>query len=116
VAAQLVTLTASAQALCNTMLGIGRGNAHLALRLDEARLQVGPLISEGIHYGVLAALTSVGSHYDGIDFEAVGQGYALKKSDYDILAISKAVVRGVEALACKVSAAAIHAQHQSPDA
>jgi len=88
----------------------------LALRLDEARLQVGPLISEGIHYGVLAALTSVGSHYDGIDFEAVGQGYALKKSDYDILAISKATVRGVEALACKVSATAICAQHQSPNA
>ena len=98
------------------MLGIGRGNAHLALRLDEARLQVGPLISEGIHYGVLAALTSIVLHYDGVDFEAIGQGYALKKSDYDILAISKAAVRGVEALACKVSAPAIRAQHQSPNA
>ena len=98
------------------MLGVGRGNAQLVLHLDKVRLQVGPLISEGIHYGVLAALTSVGSHYDGVDFEAVGQGYALKKSDYDILAISKATVCGVEALACKVSAIAIRSQHQSPDA
>ena len=93
------------------MLGVGRGNAQLVLHLDKVRLQVGPLISEGIHYGVLAALTSVGSHYDGIDFEAVGQGYALKKSDYDILAISKATVCGVEALACKVLATTIRAQH-----
>ena len=67
-AAQLVTLTASAQALCNIVLGIGQGNAQLTLRLDEAHLQVPPLISKGIHYGVLAALTSVGSHYDGVDF------------------------------------------------
>ena len=110
-----MTLTASTQALCNTLLGVDRGNAQLALHLDKARLQVGPLISEGIHYGVPSTLMSVGSHYDGIDFEAVGQGYALKKSDYDILAISKATVRGVEALACKVSAAAIRAQHQCPD-
>jgi hypothetical protein len=56
-----MTLTASAWALCNTMLGVDRGNAQLALCLDEARLQVCPLSSEGIHYGVHAALMSVGS-------------------------------------------------------
>lgn len=34
----LSTLTASVQALCDTVLGVGRGNAQLAVRLDEARL------------------------------------------------------------------------------
>ena len=42
------------------------------LHLDEARLQVDPMISEGIHCDVHTALTSVGSHYGGIDFDAVG--------------------------------------------
>ena len=65
---QLAALTASGRALCDVVLGVGRGNAQLVLHLDKVRLQVGPLISEGIHYGVLAALTSVGSHYDGVDF------------------------------------------------
>lgn len=36
------------------------------IHLDEARLQVDRLISKGIHFGVLAALSSVGSHYDGV--------------------------------------------------
>lgn len=74
------------------------------------------LISKGIYYGVLATLTSVGSHNDGIDFEAIGQGYVSNKSDSDILAISNAAVRGAEALARRILAATIYAQHQSPEA
>ena len=66
--AQLMTMTTFVQALYDIMLGIDRGNTQLTLCLDEAHLQVPPLISKGIHYGVLAALTSVGSHYDGVDF------------------------------------------------
>lgn len=63
-AAQLVTLTASGRALCDIVLGANRSDTQLTLRLDEARLQVDLLIFEGISSGVLADLTSVGSHYD----------------------------------------------------
>jgi predicted membrane protein len=63
---------------------------------------------------VLAALTSVVLHYDSVDFEAIGQGYPSKKFDDDILAISNATIHGVGALARKVFAATIRAQHQSP--
>jgi hypothetical protein len=54
------------------MLGTGRGNAQLALHLDNAFLQVDPLIFEGAHCGAHATLTSVGSHYGGVNFDAVG--------------------------------------------
>lgn len=37
------------------------------------------LISEGIRTGMLVALTLVGSDYDGIDFDAEGQGYSSSK-------------------------------------
>ena len=52
---QLAALTTSEQALYDIMLGVGRGNAQLVLHLDEARLQVDPMISEGIHCDVHVA-------------------------------------------------------------
>ena len=69
---QLAALSTSGQALYDVVLGADRRNAQLVLRLDEARLQVDPLIFERIHGGIRAALTSVGLHYNGIDFDAVG--------------------------------------------
>lgn len=54
------------------MLGAGRGNARLMLCHDEARQQLDPLIFAGVQSGILAAFTSVGSHYDGVDFDTVG--------------------------------------------
>ena len=71
------------------------------------------LVSERIHCGVHTALTSVGLHYGGIDFDTIGRGYASRKSDSDILAIGSAVARGVEVLASKVLAACIHRQLQT---
>ena len=59
------------------------------------------------------ALTSVGSHYDGVNFDAVGRGYAPGKSESDVLAIGSATARGVEVLASKMSAVSIHLQYQS---
>ena len=93
------------------MLGIGQGDAQLALRLNEAHLLVDPLIAEGIHYGKHAALTSVGSHYGGIDFDAVGRGYMSGKSDSDVLAIGSAAAHGAKALASKLLAAYICHQY-----
>ena len=52
---ELMVLTSSGQALCDVMLGVGRGSAQLASHLDEARCQVDPLVSVGVHSGVLAA-------------------------------------------------------------
>ena len=69
---QLAMLTASGWALCEVMLDAGRGSAQLPLCLDEARLHVDSLISKGFHHGTLATLMSVGSHYNGIDFEVIG--------------------------------------------
>ena len=66
------------------------------------------LISEGIHSGVLVALMSVGSLYDGVDYDAMGQGYLLRKSDARILAIGNFVACCAEILASKVSAATVH--------
>jgi hypothetical protein len=40
--------------------------------LDEAHLHGDSLISEGVCHGALAALMSVGSHYGGINFDAIG--------------------------------------------
>ena len=52
---QLAALTTSRQALYDIVLRAGRWNAKLVLRLDEARLQVDPLISKVIHCDILAA-------------------------------------------------------------
>lgn len=113
-AADLAALTIPAQAVCDVMLGAGRADSQLALCLDEARHRC--LISEGIHSGVLAALTSIGSHYNGVDFDAVGQGYMSRKSDAEILAIGNFTARGAEVLASKVSAATVHLQYQASGA
>lgn len=61
------------------------------------------------------ALTSIGPHYDGIDFDAIGRGYASKFDD-DILAIGSATIRGTKILPSKVSATGIYLQYQSPGA
>ena len=95
------------------MLAIGRGNAQLVLRLDEARLQVDPLISEGIHCGVHTALMLVGSHYGSFDFDLVGRGYVPAKSDSDIFAIGSAAAHGEEILASKMSATCVRRQYQT---
>jgi len=91
----------------------GRGNTQLVLHLDEARLEVDPPISRGIRCGVHATLTSVSSHYGSINFDAVGRGYALGKSDSDILAIGSAAARGAKVLAGKMSVAYIRRQFQT---
>ena len=92
------------------MLGTGQGSSQLVLRLDEARHLVDLLVSEEDHSGMLAALTSVGSHYDGMDFDAMGQGYSSRKSHVEILAISNSAARGAEVLASKVPAATVRLQ------
>jgi hypothetical protein len=76
---------------------------------------VDPLISEEVRCGVLATLTSVGSYYDGIDYDAMGQGYVLKKSDEEIL-IGSSAAHGAVVLPSKVSAASIRIQHQTSSA
>lgn len=68
------------------------------------------LVSEEVHSGVLAALTSVSSHYDGMDVDAMGQGYSSRKSDVEILAIGNFTARDVEVLASKVPATTVHLQ------
>jgi 5,10-methylene-tetrahydrofolate dehydrogenase/methenyl tetrahydrofolate cyclohydrolase len=92
------------------VVDVGQVNAQLAPRLDEARLHVDSLISEGVHHGVLAVLTSIGSHYDGTDFDVVGRGCVLGRFESDILAIGNATAQGVEVLTSKISAASIHHQ------
>ena len=62
----------------------------------------------GVHSGVLTALTSVGSHYEGVDYDIIGQGYSSRKSDIEILAIGDAAARGTEVLVSKVPSATIH--------
>ena len=103
----MAALTASSWALCDVVLGAGRGSAQLAHHLDEARFQVDSLISKGVRYGAHAALMSVGLHYDGVNFDAVGRGYAPGKSESDVLAIGNATARGAEVLASKMLATSI---------
>ena len=95
------------------MLSADRGSAQLSLHLDEAHLHVDSLISKGFHRGTLAALTSVGSHYNGVDFDVVGQGHAPRRSEREVLTIKSVAAQGVEALASKMSGVSIHRQHQS---
>ena len=71
------------------------------------------LISEGFCCGTLAALTSVDLHYNGVNFEVIGRGYALGRSESEVLAIESAAAQGAEALASKMSGASICRQHQS---
>ena len=71
------------------------------------------LIFERFHRGALAALTWVGSHYNGVDFELIGRGHALGRSESEVLAIDSAAIQGVEALLSKMLGASIHHQHQS---
>jgi hypothetical protein len=67
---QLAALTTSGRVLCNIVLGASRGSAQLAPCLDEARLQVDSLISEGVRRGAHATLMLVGSHNGGVNFDA----------------------------------------------
>lgn len=113
VAAELAALTSSGRVMCDVMLCADRGSTQLALRLDEAHHRVDLLISVGVRSGVLAALTSVGSHYDGVDYDAVGQGYSSRKSDAEILAIGNSATRGAEVLVSKVPAATVCLQFQT---
>jgi len=69
---RLVELTSPGWALCDIVLSAGQGNAQLMPHLDEARLHVDSLIFEGVHRGAQAALTSVVSHYNGVNLEAIG--------------------------------------------
>lgn len=87
---QLAALTASGRAPCDVVLGTGRWSAQLAPRLDKACLQVDSLISKWVHRGAHVALTSVGSHYGGVDFNAIGREYAPGRSEGDVLAIGNA--------------------------
>ena len=57
-----------------------------------------PLIFEGVHCSIHTALMLVSSYYGGIDFDAVGQGYASGKSDSDILIIGSVAAHGAEVL------------------
>lgn len=57
------------------------------------------LISDGIRSSVLASQMSIGSHYDSVDYDAMGQGYSLKKFDAEILAIGNSTIHGAEVLA-----------------
>jgi hypothetical protein len=108
VVAELVALTTSKRAMCDVMLGIDGADTQLVLHIDEARLRADLLlISEGICSGVHTALTSIFSHYGGIDYDALGQGYSLGKSDNEILAINNFVARGAEVIVSKVSATTV---------
>jgi hypothetical protein len=89
------------------VLGAGYGSAQLSLRLDEARLHVDSLISEGVCHGAHAAFVLVGSHYIGVDFKIIGQGRAPGRSEGDILAIKSATTPGTEALMSRVLAASV---------
>jgi hypothetical protein len=98
---QLAAMTASGWALCNVLLGAGRGSSQLVPHLDEAHFQVDSLISKGVRYGTHATLMLVSSHYGSIDFDVVGQRYAPGKSKSDILAIGSAATRGQRSLWAK---------------
>ena len=89
------------------MLDVGRESAQLASHLDEARRQVDPLMSARVQSGMLASLTSIGSHYDGMDYDAMGQGYSSKKFDDELLAIGNSATHGAEVLASKVLAVVV---------
>ena len=81
--------------------------------LNEARLHVDSLISEGFHCGTLAALTSVGSHYNSVNFEVVGRWHALGRFESEVLAIESAATQGTNALASKMLGTSTRCQHQS---
>jgi len=70
--------------------------------LDKAHFQVDSLIFEGVCCGAHAALTLVSSHYGGINFDAIVQGYASGKFECVILALGSATTRGAEVLAGKM--------------
>jgi hypothetical protein len=90
------------------VLDIGLGNALLVPCLDEARLHMDSLISEGDRHGAHATLMLVGSHYGGIDFDVVGEGCGPGRSESDILTIGSFAARGAEVLTCKVPATTVH--------
>ena len=81
--------------------------------LDEARLHVDSLISKGFCHGPLVTMTSVGSHYNGVDFEVIGRGHAPGRSESEVLAIESAAAQGAEALVSKMSGVGIRCHHQS---
>jgi hypothetical protein len=69
---------------------------------------VDSLISKGVHHNTHVTLVLVGSHYDGVDFNVIGQGHALGRPEGDILAIESAAALGTEALVGRVLVASVH--------
>ena len=67
------------------------------------------LLSEGVHHGALAALTSASLHYGGVNFDVVGQGCTPRSKD-DVLAIVSAAAQGEEVLASKKLVASVRLQ------
>jgi hypothetical protein len=66
--------------------------------MNRARVRADPLISEGVFSCALASLSSVGAHYDDVNFEAVGLGYPQYRSDAEIDAVTVAVMPSAQAL------------------
>lgn len=65
---------------------------------------------------MLVALMLVGNNYDGVDYDAIGQGYSSNKSNSEILAIGNLAAPGAEVLASKVPATTVYLQFQAPSA
>ena len=57
---------------------------------------------------------SVGAHYDGIEFLAVGQGYSSNRPDVKINAIANAVSPSAQRLADQVLAAGVRVSRHVP--
>jgi hypothetical protein len=54
------------------------------------------------------------SHYIGVNYDAVGQGYMSKRTDDEILATSNSAAGSAKVLVSKVSSANICVQYQAP--
>jgi hypothetical protein len=54
------------------------------------------------------------SHYISVNYDVVGQGYASKRFDDEILATGNSAARSAKVLTSKVSSANICVQYQAP--
>ena len=86
----------------------------MADRLNKVRLRVDPLVSEGVFFGALAALSSVDAHYNGFNFEAVGQGYPPNRSAIEIGVINNTVTLSAQAFANQVAPTDVASSHKHP--
>ncbi|CAD6243567.1 unnamed protein product [Miscanthus lutarioriparius] len=79
--------------------------------LEALHHEVATLISNGVYFGIHTALSSVGTHYEGVDWELVAKAYAPNRSIEEVDQVCDLVAPHASRLAGQVLVEVVHRDH-----